>query len=107
MIGENYIRFSGFIENTFFNEYANNVRLCIVKLAIPIDDNNQYMTVKAWGDMAEEINMLTKGTFLKLDCRAVNNDFEVKCKFCKHASKKYDVDFIIDNFIVENKYEMY
>lgn len=101
--GENFVLLVGKITYPSFKELDNGGFMFKARLAIPIPESAQqyqYVKVAAWGNLAEDLSLLPKNTFIRLHGHIEESSYNSECKFCKCSDKKYWTEVIIDNFII-------
>lgn len=105
LIGDNYIKVSGYIKYPKIMRFNNNSALFICSIGVPLDDSNgklQYISgFKAWNDMAEDLYELGEGTFIKVIGHIETSNYNKKCRICNDMSKVYDKEFVVDFYKIE------
>lgn len=102
MNGENFVILVGKLTKTKFKELDNNNYMFKATLAIPSPNDNsvfQYVKVGAWGVLAEDLGILSRGTYVRIHGHIEESSYNAECRFCKGPEKKYWTEIIVDNFI--------
>lgn len=99
MQGENFVNLKGTIQWPELRTVGErNSSLFKGKLAIPIDDRNQYLKIAAWNELAEALASLPKDAFVHIHGHIEERSYDGKCKHCQGVEKKYWTEVVIDNF---------
>jgi len=102
MSGENFVRLKGKITKPSFIEYPSGAKIFKCDLAIPTQYDNkfQYIKVYAWSPLADSLNELSSGSFIKVYGRIERTTYDGKCRFCGNKSTSYWFEVGIDNFVI-------
>lgn len=99
ILGENYVKLIGKITYKKFKEFEGGAHFSC-KLAVPIGTEHQYVKIAAWNPMAERLNELTNGSWIKVHGHIEESSYDTNCRYCKGVYKAYWTVVMIDNFIV-------
>jgi len=99
ILGENYVKLIGKIKYKEVNTYQDYLSFRC-KLAVPINEEFQYVKVSAWGPLAESLSELPNDTWIKIHGHIEESSFDSKCKYCRGLSKTYWTSVGIDSYII-------
>ena len=102
MVGENFVILVGKITYPNFKELDNNNYMFKAKLAIPSPDGEgyQYVKIGAWGGLAEDLGILSEGTYVRIHGHIEESSYKAECKQCKWPEKKFWTEVMVDNFVI-------
>lgn len=102
MVGENFVTLAGFITRPDFKLVGQfNTPLFKGSISIPTaKGHNQYLKIKAWGDIAESLKDLDPQAMIKAHGHIEESSYDGKCRHCKGPEKKYWTEVVIDNYII-------
>jgi len=102
--GQNFVQLEGELMWPEFKATATGKLFCKFKVAIPFElrDGNvvkSYIKCAAWEIVAEALQAVEQGSWLKVTGRVNERSYDGKCKHCHSAEKKYWTEVVIDNFV--------
>ncbi len=102
--GTNFVQLEGELLWPEFKATATGKLFCKFKMAIPFKTNDgtllkSYVKCAAWESVAEALQAVEQGSWLKVTGRYNERSYDGKCKHCHSAEKKYWTEVVIDNFV--------
>ena len=101
MDGENFVSLKGLVRQSNLKTVGDHNSLLFKgKLAIPINDKEQYIKIAAWNTIAEGLSELPKNSFIHIHGHIEESSYDGKCRYCNATEKKYWTEVLVDNFII-------
>ena len=102
--GQNFVQLEGELMWPEFKATGTGKLFCKFKMAIPFElrDGNvvkHYVKCAAWEGIAEALQDVEQGSWLKVTGRVNERSYDGKCKHCHSEEKKYWTEVVIDNFV--------
>jgi len=101
ILGENFVKLQGRITKKKVTHYDNGGIMFKCNLAIPTpNDAHQYIGVSVWGEMAEQLEEVPEGKYIKIIGHLEKHSFPAKCRYCNGPNTIYWTNVAIDNYII-------
>jgi hypothetical protein len=102
--GTNFVQLEGELMWPEFKATGTGKLFCKFKVAIPFElrDGNvvkHYVKCAAWESVAQALQDVEQGSWLKVTGRVNERSYMGKCNDCHSEQKKYWTEVVIDNFV--------